>query len=79
MIITTLLPTLLNKVDLKGKSAQIYPKKWAILLQQYDSEYIPQKSIKEQVLVDFLADHLIHDDSTLAIDLPDEEAMRIEI
>ncbi|KAA0034032.1 uncharacterized protein E6C27_scaffold65G00160 [Cucumis melo var. makuwa] len=36
--------------------------KWAILLQQYDIVYIPQKAIKGQVLADFLADHPISSD-----------------
>ncbi|XP_038887056.1 uncharacterized protein LOC120077228 [Benincasa hispida] len=45
--------------------------KWAIMLQQYDIIYVPQKAIKGQVLADFLADHLIPLDWKLSEDLPD--------
>lgn len=45
--------------------------KWAVLLQQYDTEYMSQKAIKSQALVDFLAAHPASDDSPLAIDLSD--------
>ena len=36
--------------------------KWAVLLQQYDILYIPQKTIKGQALANFLADHPIPSD-----------------
>ena len=31
--------------------------RWAVLLQQYDLAYVPQKVVKGQALADFLADH----------------------
>ncbi|XP_075649906.1 uncharacterized protein LOC142620423 [Castanea sativa] len=36
--------------------------RWAVLLQQYDLTYVPQKAIKGQVLADFLADHPVPSD-----------------
>ncbi|KAK2966064.1 hypothetical protein RJ640_010091 [Escallonia rubra] len=42
-------------------------------------EYVAQKVVKGQALADFLAAHPIPDDSPLAIDLPDEEVMHIEV
>ncbi|TYK18824.1 hypothetical protein E5676_scaffold204G00140 [Cucumis melo var. makuwa] len=53
--------------------------KWAILLQQYDIDYIPQKAIKGQVLADFLEDQPIPSDWKLCEDLPDDEAFFIEV
>lgn len=46
-------------------------------MQQYDLQYVPQKAIKGQVLVDFLAAHPAPDTLSLVIDLPDEEVMRV--
>ena len=31
--------------------------RWAVLLQQYDLAFVPQKVVKGQALADFLADH----------------------
>ena len=36
--------------------------RWAVLLQQYDLAYVPQKAVKGQALADFLADHPIQSD-----------------
>ena len=36
--------------------------RWAVLLQQYDLAYVPQKAVKGQALADFLADHPIPSD-----------------
>ena len=36
--------------------------RWAILLQQYDLSYVPQKAVKGQALADFLADHPVPSD-----------------
>nr|XP_009777510.1 PREDICTED: uncharacterized protein LOC104227078 [Nicotiana sylvestris] len=41
--------------------------------------YIPQKAVKGQALADFLADHPIPDDWKLTDELPDEDAMVIEV
>ncbi|TYK03499.1 uncharacterized protein E5676_scaffold121G001200 [Cucumis melo var. makuwa] len=53
--------------------------KWAVLLQQYNIVYIPQKAIKGQALVDFLADHPIPSDWKLCEDLPDDEVFFTEV
>ena len=36
--------------------------RWAVLLQQYDLAYVPQKAVKGQVLSNFLDDHPIPSD-----------------
>ena len=53
--------------------------KWAIILEQYDLVYVPQKAIKGQVPADFLADHPIPDEWELNDDLPGEEVFVINI
>jgi len=45
---------------------------WAILLSQYDMTFVPQKAIKGQAFVDFLAAHPILETSKLHEDIPDE-------
>ncbi|XP_050945477.1 uncharacterized protein LOC127150833 [Cucumis melo] len=52
--------------------------KLAIILQQYDIIYIPQKAVKGQTLVDFLADHPVPSNWKLCDDLPDEEVLFVE-
>lgn len=52
--------------------------KWAVILQQYDIQYVPQKAIKGHALVDFLAAHLMPDDSPINRDLPDEEVFAVD-
>ena len=47
----------LSKPVVSGRIAQ-----WALLLQQYDLTYIPQKAIKGQALADFLAYHSVPSD-----------------
>ncbi|TYK21493.1 uncharacterized protein E5676_scaffold305G00300 [Cucumis melo var. makuwa] len=53
--------------------------KWVVLLQQYNIVYIPEKAIKGQALVDFLADHPIPLDWKLCEDLPDDEVFFTEV
>jgi len=45
--------------------------KWAILLSQYDMLFVPQKAVKGQALVDFLAANLVLESSKLPEDIPD--------
>jgi len=45
---------------------------WAILLSQYDMTFVPQKAIKGQAIVDFLAGHPVPETSKLHEDIPDE-------
>jgi len=46
--------------------------KWAILLSQYDMLFVPQKAVKVQVLVDFLAAHPVLETLKLHEDVPGE-------
>ena len=52
---------------------------WAVLLQQYDLAYVPQKAVKGQALVDFLADHPIPSDWEFFDDFLDEDVFYIEV
>ncbi|XP_070013017.1 uncharacterized protein [Nicotiana sylvestris] len=53
--------------------------RWYLQFQQFEIVYIPQKAITGQVLADFLADYPIPDDWELTDELPDEDAMVIEV
>ncbi|XP_059310872.1 uncharacterized protein LOC132062290 [Lycium ferocissimum] len=53
--------------------------RWYLRFQQFEITYIPQKAVKGQALADFLADHPIPDDWELTDELPDEDAMVVEI
>ncbi|XP_070054025.1 uncharacterized protein [Nicotiana tomentosiformis] len=53
--------------------------RWYLQFQQFEIVYVPQKAIKGQTLEDFLADHLIPDNWELSDQLPNEDAMGIEI
>ena len=48
--------------------------KWPILLSQYEMQFMPQKVIKGQAVVDFLADHPVLRTSKLYNNLPTEIA-----
>ena len=48
--------------------------KWAILLSQYEMQFMLQKAVKGQVVVAFLVDHLVSGTSRLYDNLPDEIA-----
>ena len=65
---------ILSRPVLSGRLA-----KWAVILEQYDLVYVPQKAVKGQVLADFLADHPIHNECELNDDLPGEEVFVIDI
>ncbi|KAL0439244.1 UNVERIFIED_CONTAM: hypothetical protein Slati_2407400 [Sesamum latifolium] len=53
--------------------------RWYLQLQQFEITYVPQKAIKGQVLVDFLADHPMPAEWELSDDLSDEDVLVIEI
>ncbi|XP_019172650.1 PREDICTED: uncharacterized protein LOC109168051 [Ipomoea nil] len=53
--------------------------RWYLLFQQFEIEYVPQKSVKGQALADFLADHPIPAEWELSDDLPDEDVLVIEV
>ena len=46
--------------------------KWALLLSQYDIIFVPQKAVKGQAFVEFLAAHPVPESSKLYEDIPDE-------
>ncbi|XP_057811931.1 uncharacterized protein LOC131026177 [Salvia miltiorrhiza] len=53
--------------------------RWYLQLQQFEIVYVPQKAVKGQVLADFLADHPIPAEWELSDDLPDEDALVIDV
>ncbi|XP_070005578.1 uncharacterized protein [Nicotiana sylvestris] len=53
--------------------------RWYLQFQQFEIVYISQKATKGQALADFLVDHPIPDDWELTDELPDEDAMVIEV
>ncbi|XP_049394584.1 uncharacterized protein LOC125858841 [Solanum stenotomum] len=53
--------------------------RWYLQFQQFEIVYIPQKVVKGQALANFLADHLIPNDWELTDELPDEDAMLVEV
>ncbi|KAL0307937.1 UNVERIFIED_CONTAM: hypothetical protein Scaly_2964700 [Sesamum calycinum] len=53
--------------------------KWYLQLQQFEITYVPQKAVKGQVLVDFLADHPMLAEWELSDNLPDEDVLVIEV
>ena len=46
--------------------------KWALLLAQYEMQFLPQKAVKGQAVTDFLAEHPDPRATKLYEDLPDE-------
>ncbi|XP_020271882.1 uncharacterized protein LOC109847047 [Asparagus officinalis] len=46
--------------------------RWALLLSQYDIYFMPQKSVKGQVICDLMASHTLGAKTDLFEDLPDE-------
>jgi len=59
---------------LMTKSGSLNPRlaNWAILLSQYDKTFVPQKIVKAQAFVDFLAAHTVSETSKLHEDIQDE-------
>ncbi|XP_015167815.1 uncharacterized protein [Solanum tuberosum] len=53
--------------------------RWYLQFQQFEIVYIPQKAVKGQALANFLVDHPIPDEWELTDELPDEDAMLIEV
>lgn len=46
-------------------------------LTKFELQFISQKSIKGQVIVDYLAEAPLHDDKPLIIKLPDEHVFQL--
>ncbi|KAG9458313.1 hypothetical protein H6P81_002821 [Aristolochia fimbriata] len=53
--------------------------KWALLLSEFEINFIPQKAIKGQGLANFRADHPIPAEWEVSENLPDEEVFYIEV
>ncbi|KAG9442611.1 hypothetical protein H6P81_018465 [Aristolochia fimbriata] len=53
--------------------------KWALLLSEFEINFIPQKAIKGQGLANFLADHPILAEWEVSENLADEEVFYIEV
>ncbi|KAG9458351.1 hypothetical protein H6P81_002859 [Aristolochia fimbriata] len=53
--------------------------KWALLLSEFEINFIPQKAIKGQGLANFLADHPIPAEWEVSQSLPDEEVFFVEV
>ncbi|XP_062114336.1 uncharacterized protein LOC133825400 [Humulus lupulus] len=64
---------ILSKPVLSGRL-----EKWSMILSEFEINFVPQKAIKGQALVDFLAMYPIPDNMELREDLPDEEVFTIE-
>lgn len=67
------------KYIMSRPSVQGYIAKWTILLLEFDIHYVPQCVIKGQAFIDFLAAHLVPDNSPLQMELPDENVMHVQI
>ncbi|KAL0347659.1 UNVERIFIED_CONTAM: hypothetical protein Scaly_1781900 [Sesamum calycinum] len=52
--------------------------RWYLQLQQLEITHIPKKSVKGQVLADFLTNHPMHVEWELSDNLPDEDVLVIE-
>ncbi|XP_031378345.1 uncharacterized protein LOC116193740 [Punica granatum] len=52
--------------------------KWRCQLTEYDIEYVPRTSIKEQAIADHLAEFSIDDDTPINTDFPDEGILQID-
>ncbi|KAK3017300.1 hypothetical protein RJ639_006899 [Escallonia herrerae] len=65
---------ILSRKVLSGRIA-----KWVVILQQFVIERVSHKAVKGQALANFFAARPILDDSPLAIKLPDNDVMYIEV
>ncbi|KAG9450285.1 hypothetical protein H6P81_010250 [Aristolochia fimbriata] len=53
--------------------------KWALLLSEFEIDFVPQRAIKGQALANFLADHPVPDEWELSEEFPDEEIFLVEV
>ena len=51
--------------------------KWVMVLSEFDIEYMDQKDIKGQVIVDQLSDTQLSDERPIYVELPNDEIMQI--
>ncbi|PKI52181.1 hypothetical protein CRG98_027424, partial [Punica granatum] len=52
--------------------------KWRCQLMEYDIEYVPRTSVKEQAIADHLAEFPIEDDTPINSDFPDEGILQVD-
>ncbi|XP_016481618.1 uncharacterized protein LOC107802597 [Nicotiana tabacum] len=52
--------------------------RWSIFFYQYEIIYTPQKAVKGQALIDFLADHPLPVEWELSDEFPDEDILFVE-
>ncbi|KAG9453448.1 hypothetical protein H6P81_006352 [Aristolochia fimbriata] len=53
--------------------------KWALLLSEFEINFVPQRAIKGQALANFLANHLVLPEWELIEEFPDEEIFLVEV
>ncbi|KAG9453935.1 hypothetical protein H6P81_006839 [Aristolochia fimbriata] len=53
--------------------------KWALLLSEFEINYVPQRAVKGQALANFLADHPVPAKWELTEEFPDEEIFLVEV
>ncbi|KAG9447252.1 hypothetical protein H6P81_013380 [Aristolochia fimbriata] len=53
--------------------------KWALLLYEFEINFVPQRAIKGQALANFLADHPVPAEWELTEEFPDEEIFLVEV
>ncbi|KAG9442543.1 hypothetical protein H6P81_018397 [Aristolochia fimbriata] len=53
--------------------------KWALLLSEFEINFVPQRAIKDQALANFLADHPVPAEWELTEEFPDEEIFLVEV
>ncbi|KAG9442391.1 hypothetical protein H6P81_018245 [Aristolochia fimbriata] len=53
--------------------------KWALLLSEFEINFVPQRAIKSQALANFLADHPVLAEWELSKEFPDEEIFLVEV
>ncbi|KAG9453325.1 hypothetical protein H6P81_006229 [Aristolochia fimbriata] len=53
--------------------------KWALLLSEFEINFIPQRAIKGQALANFLADHPVPAEWELTEEFPDEEIFLVKV
>ncbi|KAG9453434.1 hypothetical protein H6P81_006338 [Aristolochia fimbriata] len=53
--------------------------KWALLLSEFEINFVPQRAIKGQALASFLADHPVLAEWELTEEFPDEEIFLVEV
>ncbi|XP_020599644.1 uncharacterized protein LOC110039042 [Phalaenopsis equestris] len=64
---------IMTRATLAGRLAR-----WSMVLLQFDITFVPLRTIKGQILADFLTEHPLPAESPLNDDLPDEQVLNVE-